>query len=325
MRAARGLSLLALLPLLAGCGFVHFGRMPQGQPGGGDPATAEAYTNLGTNHKILQQELKLALKEGETLRAALERAQGGPAAPGPSNSRLDELTRELATLRASYAKLQAERTSAAPGAAAGSAGQLAQMEEKLATSLRNYTQLQEENSRLRREVDRTRSENTGLADQLKSVTQRHEQAQASLAQLNSELLLQRDARNRAEQSSAAVRAQLATVMAQADRPAESTPPPPTASGTSAGLQLAKTPSAEASSSVELRTHPDRVRPSGEASPATAATRRMHVVQEGDTLDKLARQYFGDPERWRSIYEANLPLLGQGQALQVGMELEIPAP
>ena len=39
---------------------------------------------------------------------------------------------------------------------------------------------------------------------------------------------------------------------------------------------------------------------------------------------INREYFGDGERWRAIYDANLAKLGQGQPLKVGMELEIPA-
>jgi nucleoid-associated protein YgaU len=54
-------------------------------------------------------------------------------------------------------------------------------------------------------------------------------------------------------------------------------------------------------------------------------RRIHVVREGDTLDKLARQYYDAPARWRQIYDANEALLTGGRPLHVGMELEIPAP
>ena len=51
---------LAALPFLAGCGYVHFGRLPQTAPmvGGGD--TGAAYSALATEHKILKQELVLA-------------------------------------------------------------------------------------------------------------------------------------------------------------------------------------------------------------------------------------------------------------------------
>jgi nucleoid-associated protein YgaU len=322
MRTVRLLGLLSLVSLLTGCGFVHFGRLPEPSYGGSDAAAAQAFSSLSTSHKMLQQELALARKEGETLRVALERAQG-QAAPGDAGQRMAELSSELASLRASYAKLQVER--AAGGAAPAAPGQLAQIEEKLAASLRNYTQLQEENARLRRELDRTRSENSGLASQLKSLSERHEQAQASLAQLNTELLLQREARTKAEQSSAAMRAQLATVMAQSSRGSGTAPSPASGGGTTSSLELAKAAPADASPTVELRTNADRIRPATDtAATGSPAGRRVHVVREGDTLDKLAREYFGDSERWRAIYDANVSRLGQGQPLQIGMELEIPA-
>jgi len=315
----RAFFVMAILPWVAGCGFVHFGRQPTGAAGGGDAALTQAYTNLSTSHKILQQELALARKEGEALRVALERGAGQPGSSA-SGSRLEELTRELATLRANYARLQAERGAAGAGQAAVATGELAAVEEKLASSLRNFTQLQEENARLRRDLDRTRTENTGLAERLKSVTQQNEQAQATLVQLNAELLAQRDARGRAEQATAAVRAQMATVMAQAGK----TPGTEASGGAPlSGLQLTKAPPAEASSTAELRISPERLR--GATGATSPGPRRIHVVREGDTLDKLARQYFDDPARWRQIYDANEALLAGGRPLQVGMELEIPAP
>lgn len=313
MAPLRALLVMASLPWVTGCGFVHFGRQPTGVAGGGDAALTQAYTNLSTSHKILQQELALARKEGEALRVALERGAGEPGSSAASG-RLEELTRELATLRANYARLQAER---GPTTATG---ELAAVEEKLASSLRNFTQLQEENAQLRRDLDRTRTENSGLAERLKSVSQQNEQAQAALVQLNAELLAQRDARGRAEQATAAVRAQMATVMAQAGKT-----PGTEASGGSplSGLQLTKAPPAGASATAELRISPERLR--GGPDVISPGSRRIHVVREGDTLDKLARHYFDDPARWRQIYDANEALLTGGRPLQVGMELEIPAP
>lgn len=32
--------------------------------------------------------------------------------------------------------------------------------------------------------------------------------------------------------------------------------------------------------------------------------RYHEVKEGDTLEKLAHQYYGDSEEWPKIYDAN---------------------
>jgi hypothetical protein len=131
-------ALPALVPLLAfsGCGYVHFGKLPKDSGAGGDAQLAAAYTDLRSEHKLLQQELALARKEGDTLRNALERGGGGDLA-----ARLQETTKELAALRASYVKLQNERTAAPTANTAASATARAELGEKLAATLRNYTQL----------------------------------------------------------------------------------------------------------------------------------------------------------------------------------------
>ena len=310
--------LCAVLPwALSGCGYIHFGRLPQATAVG-DPAASAAYSNLSTEQKILKQELALARKEGDALRAALDR--GGSGSP-ELVTQLNETSRELATLRASYAKLQAER-SAAPGDPA-TAQRQSETEERLAASLRNYTQLQEENSRLRVDLARARAENTTLAEQVKSATSQHEQAQAALAQLNTELLAQKAARDNADQATAAARAQLSAVMAARPEPAPvaTTPSSPALSA----LQLARAPPADAPATAELRTSAERIQAAASPAPPTPETpkRRMHVVAAGDTLEKIAQKYYGAPERWTRIYTANGEQLRDGQALKPGMELEIP--
>lgn len=341
MPFARILLASAALSLLSGCGYVHFGRLPKnGAPA--DAAVAEAYSNLSTEHKILKQELVLARREGDALRAAVDRA-GSASASAELVARLNDTTRELATLRASYAKLQAER-GATPGAPADPAAraQLSALEDKLATALRDFTQLQGENSRLRTDLDRTRSQNSTLAEQLKTAVAGRDDAQGALAQLNLELVAQKEARTRAEQANAAARAQLATVLAASSgTPSAPTAPPapasapaptpaPATSATSA-LRLAKAPPADAFGVAELRTNPDRLRAAESASqPApipppvsAAAPKRTHVVQAGDTLEKIAQRYYNAPDQWHRIYDANAAILGNGQPLAVGMRIEVP--
>ncbi len=312
----------ALLPtlLLTGCGFVHFGRAPAGPAGGGDAALAAAYSNLSTEHKILKQELVLARREGDTLRVALER--GGGAAGTDLVARLNDTSRELAALRASYAKLQAERAagSAAPPTGPG----LAELEEKLAASLRNYTRLQDENTERCAEIYRTRGGNLRLVDDLRAATTRNEAAQTALAQLNTELLAQKQARARAEQSAEAIRSQLTAVMAQRTEGGGASALSglrEAAANSTAALDLGRpTPAPAAPPTAELRTSVERVKSAGATSTSAG---RTHLVQVGDTLEKISRQYYGVPERWRTIYEANLGLLGNGQPLRAGMELKLP--
>lgn len=49
----------------------------------------------------------------------------------------------------------------------------------------------------------------------------------------------------------------------------------------------------------------------------------HIVQEGDTLIKLARKYLGDPMKYRQILEANKTAIEDPDALEPGQELVIP--
>jgi tetratricopeptide (TPR) repeat protein len=58
-------------------------------------------------------------------------------------------------------------------------------------------------------------------------------------------------------------------------------------------------------------------------PAAAAAGRTHVIQPGDTLYKLAQQYYGNRSRWREIYSANLGVMRSESDLKVGMQLKIP--
>ncbi len=319
MRLARTL-LAILVPLaLTGCGYVHFGRMPTPMAGQGDAAMAAAYTNLATEHKILKQELALARKEGDALRSALDRSGSGSAGVSAAevSARLSDTTRELAALRASYAKLQGERTGAvADGSPAAVAAAKSELEEKLAVSLRNFTELQEENARLRTEVTRTRADNESLTEKLKAAAIQAERTQATLAQLNTDLIAQKEARARAEQAAESVRAQLGTVLAHGSAVVAAGSREPSA------LQIAKAPPAGASPTAELRLDTEQVRRPAEPGTSVKA-RRTHVVLAGDTLEKIAQQYYGTSDRWRALYDANLPLLKNGQSLRVGMELLIP--
>ncbi len=58
-----------------------------------------------------------------------------------------------------------------------------------------------------------------------------------------------------------------------------------------------------------------------AAPAPAS--RMHTIVSGDTLTKISRQYYGTPDRWTEILEANRNVLQDGKNLVVGRALRIP--
>jgi len=54
-----------------------------------------------------------------------------------------------------------------------------------------------------------------------------------------------------------------------------------------------------------------------------ATTRTHVVQPGDTLSSISRQYYGTPSRWEDIFAANRGVIPNANSLRVGTELRLP--
>jgi hypothetical protein len=51
--------------------------------------------------------------------------------------------------------------------------------------------------------------------------------------------------------------------------------------------------------------------------------RIHEVKSGETLSKLAKQYYGDPTRYPRIFEANRDQLSNPDLIKVGQKLKIP--
>ena len=67
-------------------------------------------------------------------------------------------------------------------------------------------------------------------------------------------------------------------------------------------------------------------PSTPASPApapAAAVTRIHTVGEGDSLTRISLRYYGTPNRWQEIYDANRDVLKGENALRPGQRLKIP--
>jgi len=61
-----------------------------------------------------------------------------------------------------------------------------------------------------------------------------------------------------------------------------------------------------------------------AAPAAAQPKaREHTVQSGDTLSRLATRFYGAPEKWQKIYEANRGKLKNPNSLYVGQKITIP--
>ena len=66
------------------------------------------------------------------------------------------------------------------------------------------------------------------------------------------------------------------------------------------------------------------RPGPVQPPGPAAGNRRHTVGPGDTLFKLAQQYYGDRSRWKDIFEANRNVMkSKDDPLKIGTVLRIP--
>src|SRR5471032_1270778 len=113
MPSRRALPRLAVLALLAlsGCGYVHLGRLPETPPAEvmGDEKLLKENSDLRTEKKMLTQELALTRAQGDALRMAIENRTSDGDTSKRLTEKLNQTTRELATLRADYTKLQMER------------------------------------------------------------------------------------------------------------------------------------------------------------------------------------------------------------------------
>ena len=49
----------------------------------------------------------------------------------------------------------------------------------------------------------------------------------------------------------------------------------------------------------------------------------HTVQRGETLGKIAKHYYGDPSKYRAIFQANTQILKNPDVIHPNQELVIP--
>jgi len=56
---------------------------------------------------------------------------------------------------------------------------------------------------------------------------------------------------------------------------------------------------------------------------TAPAAQFHTVAKGDTLSAIAKKFYGDPNRYPEIFEANKPMLKHPDKIYPGQSLRIP--
>ena len=57
--------------------------------------------------------------------------------------------------------------------------------------------------------------------------------------------------------------------------------------------------------------------------SSAPESKMHVVVSGDTLSKISKQFYGTPNKYTEIFEANKPMLSDPDKIYPGQVLRIP--
>jgi len=62
---------------------------------------------------------------------------------------------------------------------------------------------------------------------------------------------------------------------------------------------------------------------GSSSTAPPAPGRTYTVVKGDSLAKIAKQFYGSPGQWKRIYEANKDLIKNPDLIYPGQTFKIP--
>jgi nucleoid-associated protein YgaU len=58
--------------------------------------------------------------------------------------------------------------------------------------------------------------------------------------------------------------------------------------------------------------------------AAGGSLQTYTVKSGDTLSKIAKQFYGDAAQYTKIFDANRDQLSNPDKIQVGQELKIPS-
>ena len=61
-----------------------------------------------------------------------------------------------------------------------------------------------------------------------------------------------------------------------------------------------------------------------AARAQTPQEQLYSVKAGDTLAKISKQFYGDPNKYQKIFEANRDQLNDPDKIKVGQVLKIPA-
>ena len=252
------------------------------------------------------------------LQLALEAVQEPVAPDYPDLSdRVKELEASLAAAQGAIRDEQAKVASAVttPSAPAPSTDEpseptkeLAEAQMKLEVALRAFTLLENERDELAARAAKSgeilSADRDSLSIRLSNTESQADSAQAEVARLDAALNALQRSTSQASRDYAAQQVLLSqrrganAVLAQENYQLKTA--------------LARDPNAARNSSVV---------PVTVSTPAAEA--KIYTVVAGDSLSKISQRVYGNPQRWREIYQANLDRLSGENSLRVGLELRIP--
>ena len=216
--------------------------------------------------------------------------QGAPSQPGAEPSPSSALV--VAVGNAESARPETLTVEAVP--------RLVPIDQKLEASLKSFGPLRQELTTFVVEMERLRAETANLNSRLKEADARAEAAQSSLARIEIELRAERLSRAEADQAALMLLEQLRAVARAVS---------------TVGLNVEQLAGA-APPTARLETNVNRLR-----SEADGPVK--YIVKLGDTLESIARSYYGDAGKWRAILEANRTRMPVDDTLKVGLEIELP--
>jgi LysM repeat protein len=69
--------------------------------------------------------------------------------------------------------------------------------------------------------------------------------------------------------------------------------------------------------------PPRPGAAAHQTPPSAVTQRIHVVEKGETLSRIAQKYYGKAGGYKRIFDANRDVLSDPDEIRPGQRLRIP--
>ena len=255
---------------------------------------APAYPDLRTQVASLETQLTALTQAKESAEKALAQNPATPAYPD-LREQVNNLEIQLEAAR-NLPKLMV------PAAEFNKTKQeLADTKEKLGTTLRGYALIEKERDEL---AKRPAAAAPAYPDLRNQVTSLEAELKRTTAQYERDLAAARAQSLSAQNAGAA--------LAQQNFPPKAAPAPePVASRTVPGRT-------SVSPATTVATPPAVA-----SAPTPVAPRRTHLVVGGDSLAKLSQRYYGTPNRWQEIYNANREVIGANGALRTGTELRIP--